>query len=294
MYRVGGSALLALALLIAACDSDDPVVVEPATSADAERVSALLAAERAYVDALVPANEIDESAKQRYANRLAIFELGVTMSENVEYEVCSAGLPLEREALAGARDELPDSSLWDRYEALLDEIEALLCREYDALTLVGDRYVGTIGDFRVNDGSRLDGGPPCSASIGEFGPYPSDHRESELWSDVFSERAQPNFCADDDRLLAIFEYTDEAIVRRGYFYVQPLAVGFNVLRAEPELIEIDGHPAIVGIDERPSEQVYLYAIERFPDGETPGIFVSVLGSGEDVDRATELAAQLLN
>jgi hypothetical protein len=153
-------------------------------------------------------------------------------------------------------------------------------------------YTGILGDFRVNAGD-LFAAKPCSASLGEFPPFPSDHRQSELWVDAFSPAAVPNFCADDDRLLAIFEYRDDAIIRRGYFYELPLVVSFNQLRDPPALLQIGDHEAIVGIDAPGSEQVYLYAIDRLPEGDVPGIFVFVLGTDLNVAAATRLAAELM-
>ena len=105
--------------------------------------------------------------------------------------------------------------------------------------------------------------------------------------------ATPNFWSDDDRLLAIFEYRDTAIVKRGYFYQAPLSVGFNELREPPQLLEIAGRPAIVGFGMASSEQVKLYAIERFPTDGAPGIFVSVLAFELDLAQASEIAEELL-
>ena len=167
----------------------------------------------------------------------------------------------------------------------------MLCKEYGELTNVGGESSGPLGDFRVSQGKVHDG-DPCSASAGEVGPFPSDFLQSELWLDTFSTNARPNFCRDDDRLLAIFEQRDTAIVRRGYFYQAPLSVHFNELREPPQLLEIAGWPAIVGFGTPSSEQVKLYAIERFPTDGAPGIFVSVLALELDLAQASALAAGL--
>ena len=212
----------------------------------------------------------------------------------MEWDVCQAGIPIERQKIADLKTDprLAGSSLWDRYSALVDELETLLCREYDDLTLVGDQYIGPLGDFRVNQGSVFDG-KPCSLGFGHEGPFPFDYRDSELWLDIFSPRAQPDFCADDDTLSAIFEYPETGIIKRGFFYQAPLAVSFNALREPPELLEIEGHPAILGLEAPSSEQVFLYAIERFPEDGTPGIFVFVMGLNLDVDLTRDVAEQLL-
>lgn len=161
------------------------------------------------------------------------------------------------------------------------------------LRAVDGDYRGILGDFRVNAGD-LFAAQPCSASLGEFPPFPSDHTKSELWSAAFSPAAVPNFCADDNRLLAIFEYVEDGILKRGYFYELPLVVSFNQLRNPPELLEIEGHAAILGRDAAPSEQVYLFAIERAPSGAEPGIFVFVLAFELGVERAKELAAEMMS
>ncbi|MBI4570857.1 MAG: hypothetical protein HY723_02820, partial [Chloroflexi bacterium] len=83
------------------------------------------------------------------------------------------------------------------------------------------------------------------------------------------------------------------ILKRGYFYELPLVVNFNRLREPPELLEVEGHAAIVGVDAPSSEQVYLYAIERTPEAGQPGIFVFVLATNLDVDFAAQVASSLM-
>lgn len=274
----------AVVLLVACGDSEQ---------AD-ERFFRMVQDEQSYLEALEAGTEDEQSAIDRYSVNLSIFEMGAEQSANLEWDVCQAGIPIEREKIIDLKDDprLADSPLWERYETLLDDVETLLCSEYDGLTAVGDEYIGLLGDFRVNQGSVFDG-KPCTSGYGHEGPFPFDYRESELWLDVFSPKAQPDFCADDDTLSAIFEYPATGIIKRGFFYQTPLAVGFNALRAPPELIEIEGHPAIIGLEAPSSEQVFLFAIERFPQDDTPGIFVFVMGLGLDVDLTREVAEQLL-
>lgn len=268
----------------AGSDSDDPIAL----------LRKMIQDERSYVETLEATTEDEQSAVGFYLNHLSVFELGASVSTNLEWDLCQLGIPLERQALAEFRIEprVADSPLWDRYSVLLNDLEVLLCREYDELTLVGDQYIGPLGDFRVNQGSVFDG-KPCSRGIGEFGPFPFDFHQSELWLDVFSSRAQPDFCADDDTLSAIFEYTDRAIMKRGFFYQAPLAVSFNALREQPQLLEVEGHPAILGLEASPSEQVFLWAIERFPERDTPGIYVFVMAVDSDAELAREIAEELL-
>ena len=277
--------VLALVVFAVACGNSAP---------PGERVLAMLEDERSYTDALEAASEDEEHAIGGYRNRLAMFSLGASMSENLEWDVCQAGIPLERQAIEERKSNgnAAAAPLWERYAKLIDRIEALLCKEYGELTNVGGRYIGPVGDFRVNQGKVHDG-DPCSASAGEFGPFPSDFLQSELWLDAFSTSARPNFCSDDDRLLAIFEYRDTAILKRGYFYQAPLSVGFNELREPPQLLEVAGRPAIVGIEAPPSEQVFLYVIERFPTDDVAGIFVFVMGAESDPALASEIAEELL-
>ncbi len=277
-------AVVAIVFVVACGESEPPD----------ERFFQIIQDERSYIDALEAGTEDEQSAIERYSLSLSVFELGAEMSANMEWDVCRMGIPIERQKIADLEADvrLAGLPLWDRYSALLDELETLLCREYDELTLVGDQYIGPLGDFRVNQGSVFDG-KPCTSGYGHEGPFPFDYRESELWLDMFSPRAQPDFCADDDTLSAIFEYPDTGIIKRGFFYQPPLAVHFNALRAPPELIEIEGHPAIIGLEAPSSEQVFLFAIDRFPEDGTPGIFVFVMGLDLDVDLAQEIAKDLL-
>ncbi len=271
----------AVALVVACGDGEPPE----------ERFFQIIQDEQSYLDGLEARTEDEQSAMERYRSSLSLFTFGAETSANMEWDVCRLGIPIERQKIANLRTDLrlAGSPLWDRYSALVDDVETLLCREFDELTLVGDQYIGPLGDFRVNQGNVLDG-KPCSIGYGHEGPYPFDYRESELWLDVFSPKAQPDFCADDDTLSAIFEYPDTGIIKRGYFYQTPLAVNFNALREPPELMEIEGHPAILGRSPPPSGSAFLWDIERFPEDGTPGIYVFVVAL---TDLVQEVAKDLL-
>ncbi len=275
-------AVVVVAAVVLACGEDQP---------PDERFFQIIDDELSYLETLEVETEDERSAVDRYRSSLSLFTLGAEMSTNLEWDVCRMGIPIERQKIAELRadPQLADSPLWDRHSALADKVETLLCPAYDELTLVGDQYIGPLGDFRVNQGSVFDG-KPCSLGFGHEGPFPFDHRDSDLWLDVFSPGAQPDFCADDDTLSAIFEYTDSGIIKRGFFYQTPLAVNFNALRAPPELIEIEGHPAILGLEAPSSEYTRLWAIERFPEDGTPGIYVFVLAP---TDQAHEIVKDLL-
>lgn len=259
-----------------------------------ERFSQIIQDEYSYLEALEADTEEEESAIERYRISLNIFALGAEQSSNLEWDVCQSGILIERQKIDELRadPEFAKLPLWDRHSDLLDEVEELLCRDYESLTQVGDRYIGPLGDFRVNEGSVLDG-KPCSGGIGEMGPFPSDHRESELWLGAFSESAVPDFCSDDDRLNAIFEYTDTAIIKRGFFYQAPLAAHFNALGGPPELLSIDARPAVLGEEASPSEQVVVWAIERFPEDDAPGVYIFVMGFSLDAEMVQEIARDLL-
>lgn len=273
--------VVAVVLVVACGDGEPPD----------ERFFQIIQDEQSYLDTLEAGTEDEHSDIARYRSRLSFFELGAEMSTNMKWDVCRLGIPIERQKITEFRadPQLAGSPLWDRYGALVDEIETLLCPEYDELTLVGDQYIGPLGDFRVNQGSVFDG-KPCSLGYGHEGPYPFDYRESELWLDMFSPSAQPDFCADDDTLSTIFEYPGTGIIKRGFYYQTPLAVNFNALRDPPELLELEGHPAILGRNAAPSEYAYLWAIERLPEDGTPGIYVFVLAL---TDQAQEIAKDLL-
>lgn len=274
--------VVAAVVLVVACGDSEP---------PEERFLQIIQDEQSYLDTLEAGTEDEHSDIARYRSSLSFFELGAEMSTNLEWDICRLGIPIERQKISDLRIDprLAGSPLWDRYSALVDEIETLLCREYDELTLVGDQYIGPLGDFRVNQGNVLDG-KPCSLGYGHEGPFPFDYRESELWLEMFGPNAQPDFCADDDTLSTIFEYPESGIIVRGFFYQTPLAVNFNALREPPELLEVEGHPAIVGKHMAPSEYARLWAIERFPEDGTPGIYVSVLAL---TDQAQEIAEDLL-
>lgn len=282
MASLFAAVVVAVVVFVVACGDSEP---------PDERFFQIIQDEHSYLEALEAGTEDEQTAIDRYRSNLTFFELGAEMSANMEWLVCQAGITIERQKIADLRTDsrLGGSPLWDRYSALVDELEALVCREYDELTLVGDRYIGPLGDFLLNQGSVFDG-KPCSLGYGHEGPFPFDYRESELWLDIFSPNAQPDFCADDDTLSAIFEYPDTGIIKRGYFYQTPLAVNFNALREPPELLEIEGHPAILGRNPPPSEYAFLWAIERFPEDGTPGIYVFVVAL---TDLAPEIAKDLL-
>jgi hypothetical protein len=157
-----------------------------------------------------------------------------------------------------------------------------------SLQATDGNYTGVLGDFGINQGDFF-ASKPCAGGLGEQQTYPTDYKRSELWSKVFTSQAQPDYCADDNRLIQIFQYVDDTILRRSYFYELPLVMNFNRLREPPRLIRVDGYEAIVG--EETSGTVYLYVIEREPGPDQQGIFDFVLAP--DADAATDAAESLI-
>ncbi|HXF50641.1 MAG TPA: hypothetical protein VNM43_03040 [Dehalococcoidia bacterium] len=153
------------------------------------------------------------------------------------------------------------------------------------------RFTGQIGDFLVFSQLELSqrGDVPAEARIFDCPSTPvplSDSlRRQELWSDVFEQGGTGWSCPGQGVVLISNgpqhgEQTppgDGSRLARGYFRSLPVPVILDAPRDRLELVTVEGHP---GLLERPPEglpygKANLIVIERYPKGDTLGIFVEV-------------------
>jgi hypothetical protein len=111
-------------------------------------------------------------------------------------------------------------------------------------------------------------------------------RAEELWSDAFGDAGIGWACPGRGVRLINNEGpsgegsggADGSRQARGYIRSVPLTVGRDAPRDRLELITVEGHPALleVPIPGYPYGQANLAVIERYPDGDRPGIAVFVM------------------
>lgn len=184
---------------------------------------------------------------------------------------------------------------------LLDAIQEAL--DQDAAK---GRFTGRLGDFFVY--GLVNGPAPEEAFIFRCSPHGTtpvsdaavliDH---ELWSEAFGSQGIGWACGEDGVIVVNNEggdghgaHPDGVLLVRGYFQNLPVPVLRDAPRDRLELIDIEGHPALIerGVQGYPYARVGLVVIERYPDGQVPGIVVRVEFS-PSAERAIELAEQLM-
>jgi hypothetical protein len=161
------------------------------------------------------------------------------------------------------------------------------------------RFTGELGDFVVYETV-----PPdvefvtCRATIPVTDP--TVLKDHELWSDALGPTGIGWACPDGE----IAGVNNEGLESRPglmllvkvYFNTLPVPVIRDAPRDRLELIEVEGHPAILtrGLDVSPLPHATasLAVIERFPEGDVPGIAVFV-DYAPSVDEAIELAEKLI-
>ena len=125
--------------------------------------------------------------------------------------------------------------------------------------------------------------------------------DHELWSEAFGSQGIGWACGEDGVIVVNNEggdghgaHPDGVLLVRGYFQNLPVPVLRDAPRDRLELIDIEGHPALIerGVQGYPYARVGLVVIERYPDGQVPGIVVRVEFS-PSAERAIELAEQLM-
>lgn len=158
------------------------------------------------------------------------------------------------------------------------------------------RFTGRLGDFLVTD-SAAEADIFCATT-----PVPlSDAlRGEELWSDAFGEHGIGWACPGEGVSMINNEGpTGEGSegqtyhAARGYFRLIPLPILTDAPRDRYELITVEGHPALLErpVPGYPYGQANLVVIERYPDGDGPGIvvWIRLAPSAEDaIARAEEI------
>lgn len=161
------------------------------------------------------------------------------------------------------------------------------------------RFTGELGDFVVYETVQPDVEfVTCPASIPVTDP--AVLKNHELWSDALGPTGIGWACPDGE----IAGTNNEGLEHRpgplalGKFYFNTLRVPviLDAPRDRLELIEVEGHPAILkqplDVYPLPHATASLTIIERFPEGDVPGIRVFVLNA-PSVDEAIALAEQLI-
>lgn len=147
------------------------------------------------------------------------------------------------------------------------------------------RFSGRLGDFVV---VPLNGELPAEANIFSCAttpvPVADSLRSEQLWSDAFADGWMGWACAGKGVVLVNNEGgargapgSDGSGLARGYIRSVPLPVARDAPRDRLELITVEGHPALLEhpIPDYPYGTANLVVIERFPEGEEPGIAVFI-------------------
>lgn len=150
-------------------------------------------------------------------------------------------------------------------------------------------FQGQLGDFFVVQ-------EPTTTERPCPGPYESVYdidviRESELYSEVFGQQPQMGVCPDGSPVGIMFWGDD--VISRSYFFGTPQYT-LTAPRERLRLLTVAGRPALaeVPIANALVSSAQLIVIERYPDGDTPGIELGIV-TVNDLDRAIALAEQIL-
>lgn len=149
-------------------------------------------------------------------------------------------------------------------------------------------FRGELGDFLVveQETSRR----PCP---GPFDPIYdlSVIQRSELYSDAFGPEPQAGTCPDGT-IVGVISYGEDVLSR--YYFFGEAQFPSNAPRERLRLLTVAGRPAIaeVPIADALVSSAQLIVIQRFPDGDTPGIALGVV-TVNDLDRAISLAEEIL-
>ncbi len=118
-------------------------------------------------------------------------------------------------------------------------------------------------------------------------------KASDLYSPVFGENLE-GFVAEcaDGRIVAIEIYGRD-VIGKAYFVGKPI-IPYEAPLDGLKLLTVAGKPALAQLPMAGfSWSLRLVAIERFPNGNQPGIFVEVDSTAKSLEAATELAAQIM-
>jgi len=161
-------------------------------------------------------------------------------------------------------------------------------KEATALDNAKPRFQGQMGDFMVGDKSTS---PPCPGPTQWV--YDLDViKASELYSPAFGENVEAVACADGT-VMAVLTQTDTSRAARTYF-TGPPSVPAEAPRDRLKLVTVAGKPAIaeLPIPGNFLSSARLAVVERFPNGQEPGILIGVQTTN-DLDGAIKLAEQIM-
>lgn len=151
-------------------------------------------------------------------------------------------------------------------------------------------YEGPLGDFMV--GVRQPSSfPPCPAPRRKA---KNDRiKASELYSSAFGDNLEGLVVECGDGKIIAIELYGEEVVGRGYFVGKP-RVPYESPLDRLKLLTVAGKPAIMQLP--PPDipgLISLAVIERFPEGNKPGIFVWIDDTMKSLEDAAELIAQIM-
>ena len=167
-------------------------------------------------------------------------------------------------------------------------------------------FEGELGDFLVlsSSGERTEEANifSCGSNRDEGSApvaSPTVLRRHELWSDAFGADGVGWACGGEIRLVTKAGPDGQGVANplqmmRGYIDAVPMPILRDAPRDRLELIELEGHPALIEhpAEGAPSSGASLTVIERFPDGDVPGIALSVTSAASS-EEAIELAEALM-
>lgn len=170
------------------------------------------------------------------------------------------------------------------------------------------RFTGELGDFvvypqtsDVPDQARI---LRCAGEEGttRVDPQGTTLRSEELWSKVFDTKEGAGWSCKGLGVILVNNQGmegattngEQVAIIRGYIHSVPVPVLRDAPRDRLDLVTIQGHPGLIEnpIDGYPYGLSNLAVIERFPDGDKPGIVVFV-ERASSAKRAIEIAEEVI-
>jgi len=187
-------------------------------------------------------------------------------------------------------------------ETLASKVEKVMAEES-----AKPRFSGQLGDFEVFSGGELPEKArlfACAdgAAMAQLNRNETALRSSELWSATFDVEEGAGWSCPGTGVMLVNnqglegETSDgEGVSKiRGYFTSLPVPVLRDAPKDRLELVQVDGHPGLLEnpIDGYPYGWANLVVIERYPDGQKPGIVLFV-ERASSAKRATEIAKEIM-